>query len=75
MITEEHLIHWINEILYATNGIAGNVNKKGMKGIDGLMVNDSHLSLEYIREKTQTIARLVGCIQHDMIVDKSNTQN
>ncbi len=68
MISDTHLKHWLSEIEWQLNGIAGEINKKGYGDTDGIMINEGHLSLEYLREKQGTIRRLMGCIREDMII-------
>ena len=69
MITEEHLRHWMSEILYANNGISGSVNHDGMEHTDGVLIGGSTLSLNYIREKTKMIETMIECINKDIEVD------
>jgi len=69
MIERDHLVHWLDEIKYALNGINTHLQKDGFKEMDGTMVNGSHLSFDYLREKGTTIDRLLGCILNDMLHD------
>ena len=66
MITEEHLKHWITELQYAMNGIHNELQKDGLKDCDGIMINGSYFSFNYVKEKTDTIIRLLHCIEWDL---------
>ena len=66
MITKEHLDHWIYEINYALNGILSELSKKQYAETKGLKVNEDYLSLEYLREKENTIRNILNCIQEDI---------
>ena len=70
MITQEHLEHWIKEIEYARNGLKTHLLKEGFRGKDGIMVDGSHLSFDYLNEKINTIRGLLNCIEDDIKNDK-----
>lgn len=66
MITEEHLRHWIGEINYQLNGLRNELNKKEFKDTKIVRVNDQVFSFEYGREKVETIAGTIKCIEDDI---------
>ncbi len=71
MITQEHLEHWLKEIDWQLNGAIKELSKKGYKEKNGLMIQGDYFSLEYMREKINTIKKLKETIQWDMSHDWS----
>lgn len=75
MISEPHLNHWLDEILYAHTGIEKEINKPAMKGMTSTRISSAHhtdvLSFEYMNEKLEVIKRLVQCIREDIVRDNA----
>jgi len=70
MITEEHLLHWLEEINYQLNGLRNELNKKEFAETKVITVNNAAFSFEYAREKTDTISKYIQStipyeIKHD----------
>jgi len=65
-IDTEYLVTLINQIRCKNNGIKSHLGKKSFQ-IDGMMVNDDHLSFEYLREKSQVIDMLLDTICRDIL--------
>ena len=72
MISEEHLKHWISEIMWQLNGIKKEVDpdKVQLKGINVGKTGESFVSFEYLQEKQNTIRGIISCIESDMVTDR-----
>lgn len=74
MITQEHLEHWLNEIHYQLNGIRTEIAVPKLKEVKGMPIvpdpdnptKTVFVSFEYLREKANTIAMLIGRIHDDI---------
>ncbi len=66
MITKEHLEHWLSEIDWQLNGAVKELSKKGYAKTNGLMILGDYFSLEYMREKINTIKKLKETIEWDI---------
>jgi len=71
MITEEHLKQWLTEIVYQSNGIQKEIDPKKviMKGINVGSTGEAWVSFEYLKEKNDTIRKLITIIERDMVND------
>jgi len=67
-IDTEYLIELIRQVRCKNNGINSHINKKGFLEIDGIFVNETHLSFEYLREKSNMIAALLDTIERDILM-------
>ena len=65
-IDTEYLVQMISQIRCKNNGIKSHLSKKSFQ-IDGIMINDDHLSFEYLREKSQIIDMLLDTICRDIL--------
>ena len=72
MITEEHLRHWVGEILYQLNGIKQEIAADKVKVIGVNLSKDEsvYVSFEYLQEKENTIRGTLNCILFDIEHDK-----
>jgi len=59
-----YVISLLDQIQCKTNGIITHLQKKDFQ-IDGMMIGESHLSFEYLREKSTMIHLLVETIKKD----------
>jgi len=68
LITQEHLEHWLKEIIYQLNGITGEINaeKVQMTIINVGKTGESVVSFEYLREKALIIQGLLANINYDI---------
>ena len=76
MITQEHLIHWLDEIGYQLNGIRNECEIEKI-GVAGYLFtkNGKFVSFDYINEKLDTIVTTMNCILHDMKTDGTPLQD
>jgi len=73
MITKEHLEHWTKEIEYQLDGIRKEISSEKLGGTVGISVDNgrgvetstAYVSFEYLREKSDTIKRLLQNIYYD----------
>ncbi|MCK5642762.1 MAG: hypothetical protein KAJ19_18275 [Gammaproteobacteria bacterium] len=70
MITKDHLEHWLSEIDWQLTGAVKELSKKGYAQKAGLMINGDYFSLEYLREKIQTLTKLRDSIRWDIDHDE-----
>jgi len=63
----EYLIHLLDQIKCKNNGIKTHLQKKDFQ-IPGLMIGESHLSFEYLRDKSEVIDLLVETIKKDALI-------
>lgn len=63
----EYLISLLNQIKCKNNGIISHLEKKDFE-IDGIMIGESHLSFEYLREKSNIIDQLVETVKNDVLI-------
>lgn len=67
-VDTEYLVEIVRQIRCKNNGIRVHINKKGFSGLHGVMINDTHLSFEYLHEKSIMIDRLLDTILCDILV-------
>ena len=67
-IDTEYLDTLLDQMRCKNNGINSHINKKGFLKIDGTMINDEHLSFEYLREKSYLIDALIDTIKKDILL-------
>jgi len=67
-IDTEYLIELIRQVRCKNNGINSHINKKGFLKLDGVMLGDTHLSFEYLREKSNVIDALLHSIERDILL-------
>jgi len=73
MITEEHLLHWLEEINYQLNGLRNELNKKEFAETKVITVNEQAFSFEYAREKADMILKYIqSTIPYDIKHDGEN---
>ncbi len=63
-----YLIEIIRQIRCKNNGIKSHLNKQGFSKLDGVIINDTHLSFEYMREKSLMIDLLLDTIAKDILL-------
>jgi len=74
MITEEHLNHWLAEITYQLKSITQEINATKLNGTKGMEIGNGFVSFEYLREKAETIAGTIRCIESDIKTDLVNVE-
>ena len=66
-IDTEYLDTLLDQLRCKNNGIKSHINKKGFQKTDGIIINDEHLSFEYLREKSYLIDALIDTIKKDIL--------
>lgn len=67
-IDTTYLVEIIHQIRCKNNGIKSHLNKEKFSKLDGVMINDTHLSFEYMREKLCMIDLLLDTIAKDILL-------
>lgn len=67
-IDTEYLDTLLNQLRCKNNGINTHINKKEFLKTDGIIINDAHLSFEYLREKSYLIDALIDTIKKDILL-------
>jgi len=67
-VDTEYLVTLINQVKCKNNGIKTHINKEGFGNIDGIMVNGTHLSFDYLQKKSNTIDMLLDTILKDVLM-------
>ena len=67
-IDVEYLVEMIRQIRCKNNGIRCHLNKPGFLSLSGVMINDNHLSFEYLQEKSKMINMLLDTILKDILL-------
>jgi len=63
-----YLVEIICQIRCKNNGIKSHLSKEKFSKLDGVMINDTHLSFEYMREKSHMIDLLLDTIVKDILL-------
>ena len=66
-IDTEYLVTLLDQLRCKNNGITSHINKKEFLKINSIMINDEHLSFEYLREKSLLIDALINTIKKDIL--------
>ena len=66
-IDVEYLVEIIRQIKCKNNGIKSHLSKPGFAKLDGIIINGSHLSFEYMQEKSKMIDLLLDTISKDIL--------
>ena len=76
MITQDHLIHWLDELGYQLNGIRNECDMEKI-GVRGTLIHKSgrFVSFEYINEKLDTMVKTMNCILYDIKTDGTPLQD
>lgn len=64
-----YLSHLLDQIKCKNNGIKSHLQKKDFK-IIGMIVGESHLSFEYLREKSIAIDMILDTIKKDVLTNQ-----
>ena len=67
-IDTEYLDELLRQSKCKVNGIITHLQKEGFKDKDGTMIDGTHLSFEYLREKAFVLERLLTTIQMDILL-------
>ena len=67
-IDTEYLETLLDQLRCKNNGIKSHIHKNGFLKIDGIMINDEHLSFDYLREKSSLIDALIDTIKKDILL-------
>jgi len=67
-IDTEYLIELVRQLRCKNRGINSHINKKGFLELDGVMIGDTHLSFEYLREKSNVLGHLLDTIEKDILL-------
>jgi len=74
-IDTEYLEELIRQSKCKVNGMITHLQKEGFKDNAGIMINGSHLSIEYLQEKAHVLEQLLTTIQLDVLQKSGRFRN
>jgi hypothetical protein len=74
-IDTEYLEELIKQSKCKVNGMITHLQKEGFKDQSGIMINGSHLSIEYLQEKAHVLEQLLTTIQLDVLQKSGRFRN